>query len=169
MASFYQKLWAGSICTLTHSETRKQDGIWQKIQVQKKFISNNLGNAPNVLHQIYMYQKLYISSLEACVLLRDTNGWFEFGIWLFESEWFEAWLITSYGNRKELRRVTFSESRSYKNMLRKEYIPQEEKETMYMGLFVFISGVQYIDLRWEKNQVDKWKSLRKKKRCFKQE
>ena len=54
-------------------------------------------------------------------------------------------------------------------MLRKEYIQQEEKETMYMGLFVFISGVQYIDLRWEKNQVDKWKSLRKKKRCFKEE
>ena len=32
-------------------------------------------------------------------------------------------------------------------MLRKEYIQHEEKETMYMGLFVFISGVQYIDLR----------------------
>ena len=40
--------------------------------------------------------------------------------------------------------MTFSESRSQKDVLRKEYIQQKEKETFYMRLFAFMSGVKFL-------------------------
>ena len=51
--------------------------------------------------------------------------------------------------------MTFSESRSYENMLRKEYIQRKEKGNLHMGLFTFIPGVQYLDLCREKNLLVK--------------
>ena len=72
---------------------------------------------------------------------------------MFAVRWFEAGLITWY--RRKLRRVTFSESRSYENMLRKEYIQRKEKGNLHMGLFTFIPGVQYLDLCREKNLLVK--------------
>ena len=50
--------------------------------------------------------------------------------------------------------MIFSESRSYKNknMLRKEYIQQNEKETIKIGLFPFMLSVQFLNLSLDRNQ-----------------
>ena len=77
-------------------------------------------------------------------------------------------LITWSG--RSCTRVTFSESRSQKDMLRKEYIQQKEKETLYMRLFVFMSGVKFLGFCWERNWVDKLKKFEEKeKSCPKEE
>ena len=39
---------------------------------------------------------------------------------------------------------------SCENMLRKEFKKQKEKGTIYMLLFLFISGVQFLDLCYER-------------------
>ena len=64
---------------------------------------------------------------------------------------FEARLIYWYGRR--LRRLTFSESRLNKNMLRK-YIHQKEKQVIYMGLFTFMPGVQFLDLIYVEREIE---------------
>ena len=35
-------------------------------------------------------------------------------------------------------------------MLRKEYPQQKDKGTKYMELFTFLSGVEFLDLRWDR-------------------
>ena len=44
--------------------------------------------------------------------------------------------------------MTLTESRE--NMLRKEFIKQKEKGTIHMLLFLFMSGVQFLDLCYER-------------------
>ena len=62
--------------------------------------------------------------------------------------------------------MIFSESRSYKNknMLRKEYIQQNEKETIKMGLFPFMLSVQFLNLSLDRNQFGEEKSHKKEKK-----
>ena len=63
---------------------------------------------------------------------------------MFDLGQFEAGLITWY--RLKIRTMTFSESGLYKNMLRKEYIQQKEKEIIYMGLVTFMPAVQFANI-----------------------
>ena len=140
-------------------ETWKQDGIWQNLRVKRSLFQLSYTRFSIFLHSIYIYQKLYIHHWRPVCFFSDTNRRFKFGIWLYAWVGMITWqdpsagLITWYGWR--ITRLTFSESRSFENVLRKEYIQQKETEAIYMGLFTFIPGAQFLDLCWERNRFGK--------------
>ena len=86
---------------------------------------------------------LFIIKLDAIPIYSNIGGLrsvleilIEFLSLEFELVWFEQG-----GNEKRLRSVTFSESRPYENMLRKEYIQQKKKGITDMELFTIMPVV----------------------------
>ena len=65
-------------------QTRKQCERWQKIQGSKIYFKQVTQYFLNILHQIYMSQKLFIHHWKATCNSRDTNRGFKFGIRPFE-------------------------------------------------------------------------------------
>ena len=59
-------------------ENKIEDG--RRSKDQKKFISNTSYNSLNILHQIYMYQKLYVHYWQPEYYFKDTNRGFKFVI-----------------------------------------------------------------------------------------
>ena len=82
---------------------------------QKKLILNNLHNVLNILHKIYVSQRLYIHHWKAACNLEIQIERLSLEFYRLSWEVFEAAIINLHG--RSLRRVTFSGSRPYKSML----------------------------------------------------